>query len=75
MNEITGVTGNYRLRLELIDITKKLAPEKLAAVLESLSPVGLSDLINYPLPEMEKSNYSPRSKGKELLEQSLLIIK
>lgn len=75
MNRLSGISGDQKLRLDLVELTKRLAPEKLGAVLESLSPVGLADLMNYqtlrPNPEANPS----RSRGKELLEQALSIIK
>jgi len=75
MNEISGIAGDHVLRLELIDITKKLAPEKLGAVLESLSPVGLSDLGKYQASKISVGVEKPRLKGKDLLEQALSIFK
>ena len=75
MNEISGIAGDHVLRLELIDITKKLAPEKLGAVLESLSPVGLSDLGKYQASQISVGVEKPSLKGKDLLEQALSIFR
>ncbi len=74
MNEVAGITGDHRFRLELIDLTRRIAPEKLAAVLESLSPVGLADLMK-STSALPTQSEPPRSKGKELLEQALSILK
>jgi len=70
-----GITGEHRLRLELIEITKKLAPEKLGAVLESLSPTGLSDLTRSAPEVGAREPSQPRLRGKELLEQAISIFK
>jgi hypothetical protein len=75
MMEVTGIAGDRRFRQELIEITKRLAPEKLGAVLESLSPVGLTDLMKFQSKETKPPTLEIRTKGKELLEQALSIFK
>ena len=75
MKEVLGISGEHRFQLELVELTKKLAPEKLGAVLESLSPVGFSNLDQLRTEVNINLTASPRLKGKELLEQALSIFK
>ena len=74
MKEATALSDDHQLRLELINLTKRLAPEKLGAVIESLAPVGLSDIMRFNQPTFIRPE-KPRLKGKELLEQALSIFK
>lgn len=76
MAEVRGITESYLVKAELIETTKKLAPEKLTSVLESLSPTGLDTLAEaYPRHSMEVFLSEPISRGKQVLEQALSIFK
>lgn len=75
MSHATSITGEHRFRLELIEITRQLAPEKLGAVLESLSPTGMSEIASSIGERTFAVRDVPRTRGKELLEQALSIFK
>lgn len=75
MSQAAGVTSEHRFRLELIEITRKLAPEKLGIVLESLSPTGMSELTRDHTEKIIEVREVPRTKGKVLLEKALSIFK